>query len=194
MRKWQNYKCDIWKLSTLHKGFFPYTKLLGIRGKLVNFYEQSIEMKRTLLEASIGRVTIAANGLESSLKLVISILTTDNDESFEKEYNKIRTLGVLIQRAVDLDIFDNLTNAMLRRACKIRNEFTHALSEKYTNSINSQGSMYDLIQEFVTFREELNQAAHAVNQKLNEMASNGGVNLDDVKTRAKKALQAWENA
>ncbi len=30
MRKWQNYKCDIWKLSTLHKGSFPYTKLLCI--------------------------------------------------------------------------------------------------------------------------------------------------------------------
>ena len=158
----------------------------------MDFYVQSPEMKRTLLESSVGRVTIAANALEANLKLIIAIHSTNDDESFEKVFEKFIPLGSLIKQAKDLQIFDEIDINLLERARARRNEFTHELSDKYTKSINNDGSMYELITDFKNIRNEIMEAADIAQNKLDEMATFGQADVSNIKAIAKNAILEWE--
>ena len=151
-------------------------------------------MKRTLLEASVGKVTITANGLESNLLLLFSVITTNNDDDFEKQYSKIRTLGVLINEVKNLNVFDDNSMSILIEAKVQRNSFTHALSDKYVASISDSGSMFQLIQEFIAIEQTIDKADRLVVKKLHSLATEGGVDVRDIKKQAKLAVNNWENA
>ena len=151
-------------------------------------------MKRTLLEASVGKVSISAHGLESNLLLFYCIYTTNNDVEFEKQYNKIRMLGQLIKDVKKLGVFDEETLNVLNNAKKQRNSFTHRLSEKYITSIEDSGSMFQLIQEFLGIQKVIESADRIVVKELQKLATGGGVDVTAIKAKAKSAVQDWENA
>lgn len=158
----------------------------------MNFNEQSIEMKRTLLEASVGKVSIAAHGLEYNLLVFYCIYTTNDDVEFEKEHNRFRTLGQLINDIRKLDVFDDESLKVLIKAKEYRNAFTHRLSEKYNASILGNGSMLQLIQEFMDILKVIEKADHIVEKELQKLISSG-VDVSAIKVKAKSAVQEWEN-
>jgi len=160
----------------------------------MNFNHQSIEMKRTLLEASIGSVVIASHSLELNLKIMLFSLLNYPDDKFNNEWEKPKTLGVIIDKLRGFDVFDLEQISLLDEAKEQRNKFTHRLSEFYMSSISNKGSMYHLFQEFNNISKEIDIATNMAKNQLTKMACSGGVNVDEFRSSARKAVDNWEKA
>lgn len=158
----------------------------------MNFNDQPIEVRRTLLESSVGRITIASNSLESNLKIILFSCFGLTDEAFDKEWDKARTLGKIILELKQFSVFNSIEAASLVSARDIRNEFTHNLSEKYAKSVKSGASMFKLFQEFNELAQQIDNINSLVVHKLYEQASLGGVNVSKVNGLAKKNVDSWE--
>ncbi|MBU2985188.1 hypothetical protein KO528_07485 [Saccharophagus degradans] len=159
----------------------------------MDFESQSIEMKRTMLEASVGRVAIAAHSLELHAKLLLCIeIAKGNDTIFEEEFEKFRTLGMLVQDIGKAGLLNNPDMDTLRLVKNSRNEFTHKLSEPYITAIRGDKPMYELILEFEGLKCALNDAEKVISSILNVKAKAGGVSISDVKQKAKEEVNNWE--
>lgn len=159
----------------------------------MNFNDQPIEVRRTLLESSVGRVTIASHSLESNLKIILFSCFGFTDEAFDKEWDKPRTLGKIIKDLKQFSVFNSIEGDSLVSARDIRNEFTHNLSEKYAKSVKSGSSMFKLFQEFNELAQQIDNINSLVVDKLYEQASLGGVNVSKVNDLAKKNVDSWED-
>jgi len=160
----------------------------------MNFNNQSIEMKRTLLEAAIGSVVIASHSLELNLKIMLFSLLNYPDDKFDNEWEKPRTLGFIIGELRVFDVFDSEQMSLLNEVKEQRNKFTHRLSEFYMSSISNKGTMYHLFQEFNSISKKIDIATNMAKNRLNEMAYSGGVNVDEFRSSARKAVNNWEKA
>jgi hypothetical protein len=155
--------------------------------------EQKIEMKRTLLEASVGRVTISSHHLENVLKVILFSCLGVPDEEFVKEWEKVKTLGQIINELKKFGVFTDEQHQKLDSARNLRNTFTHRLSEIYVQGIHS-GAMYDLIQDFEKMKLEIDEASQIAEKVHHELAVRGGVNVSEVKEKARDVVDIWEGA
>ena len=115
MRKWQNYKCDIWKLSTLHKGFFPYTKLLccGVnvdsygRNKLHNLIINSpiAEHPAGIKELVDKGINVNAQDINGWSALHFAVQ--------EQSYTAVKAL---LENGADTDLLESNGNSALHKA------------------------------------------------------------------------------
>lgn len=158
----------------------------------MNFHDQTIEMKRTLVEASVGRVTIASHNLESILKVILFSCLCIPDDKLEKEWQRHRPLGTIIEGLKKYEVFGEEQLKSLDSARKLRNRFTHRLSETYSQIIKS-GAMFDLTEELEGMKREIDAAAQMAERVLHEHAIHGGVDVSEVKDRARKAVDTWES-
>ena len=158
----------------------------------MNFGDQSIEMKRTLLESAVGRVFLSSHSLELNLKIILFSLLNFTDNDFDQEWEKPRTLGVIIVKLKSYDIFNPKEITLLDEAKELRNKFTHSLSENYISSINNNGTMFQLILEFNSIKKSIDIASDMVLSKQHEMAKHGGVNVADMLLSVRKDVDNWE--
>lgn len=160
----------------------------------MNFDDQSLEMKRTLLEASVGAVSISAHLLETNLKIILFSCFGLPDEEFDKEWSKPRPLGRIINELKPYQLFSQSEMAEIDSAREARNSFTHCLSELFSESIQSDGSMLGLIHRLNSITSTLDAINSTVTQKLHEQATLGGVDVNDIQNRARNAVDSWESA
>ncbi len=160
----------------------------------MNFDGQSMEMKRTLLEASVGGVSISAHLLETNLKIILFSCLGLPDQEFDKEWSRPRPLGRIIKELKPYQLFSKSEMAEIDSARDARNSFTHCLSELFSESIQSDGSMLELIDRFNKIKSELDAINSIVTQKLHEQAALGGVDVNDIQNRARNAVDFWESA
>lgn len=160
----------------------------------MNFNEQSIEMKRTLLEASVGSMTLNCHMLEVYLKIILFSCLALSSEKFEAEWNKPRVLGSLINELRKFPVFTHEEIKKIDLARKTRNEFTHNLSAVFEASIKQDESMQELIENINEMKDEIVGVTHFVKARLHEQASLGGVNVELLNGIADKQVSDWEDA
>ena len=160
----------------------------------MNFDDQSMEMKRTLLEASVGGVSISAHLLETNLKIILFSCLGLPDEKFDKEWSRPRTLGRIIEELKSYQLFSKSEMGEIDSAKDARNSFTHCLSEFFSESIKSIGSMLELIHRFDSIKSQLDKSNSIVSQKLHQQATLGGVDVNGIQNMARNAVDSWENA
>lgn len=159
----------------------------------MNFDDQSTEMKRILLEASVGAVSISAHLLETNLKIILFSCLGLPEEEFDKEWSKPRPLGRIIKELLPYQLFSKTEMVEIDSAREARNSFTHCLSELFSESIQSDGSVLELIGRFNEIKSDLDTTNSIVTQKLHEQAVLGGVDVNDIQKRARNAVDAWES-
>lgn len=160
----------------------------------MKFDDQSMEMKRTLLEASVGGVTISAHLLETNLKVILFSCLGLPDERFDKEWNRPRTLGKIIEELKAFQLFGEKEMSEIASARDARNSFTHCLSDFFSESMNSNGSMFELIQRFDSIKSQLETINTVVTKTLHEQAKLGGVDVHGIESKAHNAVGSWESA
>tara|TARA_R110001583_G_C5435550_1_gene389319 strand:- start:114 stop:596 length:483 start_codon:yes stop_codon:yes gene_type:complete len=160
----------------------------------MNFDDQSMEMKRTLLEASVGGVSMSAHLVETNLKLILFSCFGLPDEEFDKEWSRPRTLGRIIRELEPYKLFSKSEMAEIDSAKDARNSFTHCLSDFFSESIQSNGSIFELIVRFNKIKSDLDIINSIVTQRLHEQAALGGVDVNDIQHRARNAVDSWEGA
>lgn len=159
----------------------------------MDFDDQSLEMKRTLLKASVGGVTMSAHLLETNLKLILFSCLGIPDERFDNEWNSPRTLGKIIKELEAFKIFSEKEMTEIASAKDARNSFTHCLSDFFSESMNSSGSMFELIQRFESIKSRLDKINSVVTKKLHDQAQLGGVDVNGIQNKARNVVDFWES-
>ena len=137
---------------------------------------------------------MSAHLLETNLKLILFSCFGLPDEEFDKEWNRPRTLGRIIRELEPYKLFSKSEMAEIESAKEARNSFTHCLSEFFSESIQSNGSIRELIVRFNKIKGDLDTINNIVTQRLHEQAALGGVDVNDIQNRARNAVDPWEGA
>lgn len=158
----------------------------------MNFDDQNIEMNRVFLESAVGKVVLSSHLLELNLKIILFSLLNFDEDNFDEEWEKPRTLGVILGNIKSYDIFNPEEITLLDEAKELRNNFTHNLSENYISSVNNKENMFQLIQEFNSIKESIDITNDMVLSKQHVMAKHGGVNVYDMLLSIRKVVGNWE--
>lgn len=161
----------------------------------MDFESLSIEMKRTMLEAAVGRVSIAAHSFELKTKILFCLEKSGGaDELFIKEYNSFNQLKNMLNYFEGKGLFKKQEIESLHSTRMKRNEFTHALSESYISAIVEKKPIIELIFEFEELKNTLNESELLLDRVLYSRVSQGGLNIIEMQQAAEATIDAWEEA
>ncbi|TQQ54211.1 hypothetical protein [Vibrio cholerae] len=128
-----------------------------------------------------GKAALAAAGLENKLILLIALhrTTSQNDEIFTKEYEKLhrKTLGGLIKEARASAIFTESSNENLKLILEFRNWMVHHIARDMLGYVVQENGMKNLEHNLREIAVFFNEASEMCGQEIQRIIKDRGINL-----------------